>query len=521
MSNLPGRAAEVDALVAAIAPRVPAPPVRHRDAVLVTGPRLAGASAVATALASRLPDRVIVEAGLDSAAPAVVVFVVSAAAALTDSDCALLAAAAAHTDAVIGVVSKADRYRHWPQMVSLARDTLAGYAPRYRKVRWVAAAAPPDLGEPRIDDLLAELAKLLDDPALPRRNRLRSWERQLRAVARRYRRDAATAAADARAAGLRQRRDAALRERRLARAGQTIRLRSQIAAARVRLTRFAGDRCTSIRAELADDVAGLTRRRLAGFERSLRHRVAEVIDEVDRGAAEQLTEVAAGLELGIEPPRPAAALPEIAIAGPALRSGRLETRLMALLGTGFGLGVALTLGRLLAGLPPGLTTAGAAGSAVAGLAATVWVVGARTLLHDRALLDRWVAEVIANLRSSTEELVALRVLAAESAFSAELAERHEAGTAATAAAVAALDAELREHAAAAARTAAVRDSEAPAVLRALAAVRAELGEPVEPPGVSANTRPAHYVDAATGNLGLIREIAGAGLRPRRNRHRRA
>ncbi|EUA43908.1 putative membrane protein [Mycobacterium xenopi 4042] len=41
------------------------------------------------------------------------------------------------------------------------------------------------------------------------------------------------------------------------------------------------------------------------------------------------------------------------MAAPPLTSRRLETRLMTLLGAGFGLGVALTVSRLLANLAPG------------------------------------------------------------------------------------------------------------------------------------------------------------------------
>jgi hypothetical protein len=150
-------AARVDALVTAIAPRVRSPAVHRRDAVLVTGPWLAGVSAVAAALHQRLPHQLFVEA-TDLAAdevPTAVVFVVSAAAAVTKSDCELLDTVADQTDVVICAVSKIDLHRHWPEMLAAARDTLAGHARRYRDVSWVGVAAAPELGEPRIDDLAA------------------------------------------------------------------------------------------------------------------------------------------------------------------------------------------------------------------------------------------------------------------------------------------------------------------------------------------------------------------------------
>jgi hypothetical protein len=95
-------------------------------------------------------------------------------------------------------------------------------------------------------------------------------------------------------------------------------------------------------------------------------------------------------------------------------SRRLEGRLMTVLGVGFGLGIALASSRLLAGLAPGLSLAGLAAGSVAGLALVVWVVRVRGLLHDRALLDRWVTEVGATLRWHGEAMVAERLLVAES-----------------------------------------------------------------------------------------------------------
>src|ERR1700748_2255024 len=178
---------------------------------------------------------------------------------------------------------------------------------------------------------------------------------------------------------------------------------------------------------------------------------------------------------------------------------------MMLVGAGFGLGVALTLSRLLADLTPGLTVAGAVACAAVGLALTVWVVGTRGLLRDRALLDRWVGEATAQLQSAVEQLVATRVLAAESTLTAALAEQDEgesargAGvrraewtwpaalaeqdegeSARVAEQVSVIDTELREHSVVGARAAALRGREMPTLLAALGAVRSELGEGTGP-----------------------------------------
>ncbi|HKI41757.1 MAG TPA: hypothetical protein VKA66_15555, partial [Mycobacterium sp.] len=88
---------------------------------------------------------------------------------------------------------------------------------------------------------------------------------------------------------------------------------------------------------------------------------------------------------------------------------------------------------------------------------------------------RWVGDVTSSLRSVAEELVATRVLVAESALSTALMARDEAENAQVAAQVSAIDTELREHATAAARAASARDREMPTIRAALDAVRAELG----------------------------------------------
>lgn len=470
-------AAEVDALVSAIAPRLAVPDAQRVDAVLVTGPWLAGVSAVVAALSEQLPEHTFIESEdlVAGEVPSAVVFVVSAAAVLTGSDCALIDSAAAETDVVICAVSKIDLHRQWRDVMAVNCDTLATHAARYRQVPWVGVAAAPEHGEPRVGELVTTIRKQLADPEVARRNRLRAWESRLQAVVRRYERDAEGAGRRVRVAALRQQRSTALRQRRLMKSERTIGLRSQTQQARVQLSYFARNRCGSVRSELQEDAASLTRRKLPSFEPHVCERVDEVITEVDEGCTKHLAGVAHGLGV-TESSQPACApLPHIEYVGPPMRSRRLETRLMMLLGAGFGLGVALTLSRLLADVAPGLTVAGIVACVAIGLALTVWVVGTRGLLHDRAVLDRWVGEVTGSLRTAAEQLVATRVLAAESALSSALGEKDEVDTARVADQVSAIDNELREHAISDARAAAQCDREMPTLQAALHRVRAELG----------------------------------------------
>jgi hypothetical protein len=466
--------AAADALVSALEPGLSAPGVETSDVVLVTGPWLAGTSSLIAALQERMPERTFVEADeLGPAhAPAAVVFAVSAIASLTESDCTLVDLAANYTDLIIGVVTKIDAHRNWRDVLAADRAQLATRAPRYEHVQWVGAAAAPDLGEPRLDELVGVLRQRLADPDVQRRNRLRAWEVRLHTMIGRYQAEAAGADRQARVTTLHKNRDDILRGRRLSKSERTIALRSQIQQARVQLTYFARNRCTSVRAELQEDASNTTRRKLGKFETYVHTRAAEVVDEVDEGITTHLGDVATELGLTAPEPPPPPARPEVS--SPPLKSRRLETQLTMVLGAGFGFGVALAITRLFAGLAPGLTVAGLVTGGLVGLLVTVWVVGIRGLLQDRAVLDRWVGEVTTTLRSAVEERVATRVLAAETALTTDIAARDEVESATAADRVAEIDAELREHAVATAKAAVVRDRRLPSLQQALDAVRADL-----------------------------------------------
>jgi hypothetical protein len=466
----------VDALVAEHAPGLRHPAVRRRDVVLVTGPWLAGTSSVVAQLRDRLPHITFVETTelRDGEAPLAVVFVVSAVAPLSESDCALVDAAAAHTDLVVGVVTKIDVHRNWRGVLDADRELLTAHAPRYARVPWAAVAAAPDLDEPDVDRLVEVLADRLADSQLSRRNHLQAWIFRLMSTIREHDSAAESAGRATRVATLQEHRADAQRQRRLVKSERAIALRSQIQQARVQLSYFARSRCASVRAELQEDAADMTRREMPGFPAYVERRVGEVVVEVTDGVTKHLDDVAN--EIGLQPYSAPPPPPAPDIGAPPLRSRGLETRLMLLLGAGFGIGVALTLSRLFIDLAPGLTAAGAVVCVLVGVTVTAWVVGMRSMLHDRALLDRWVGEVTAALRATVDQVVATRVLAAETVLTAELAEQDESDGVRLAGRLARIDAELREHAQAKARAAAERDRRLPPVQRALMAVQAQLAE---------------------------------------------
>ena len=365
-------AAKVDAMVAEIGPQLGALTLNHRDVVLVTGPWMAGVTGVVAALRERLSQHKFVEATDlgPGDAPIAVVFVVSAAAQLTESDCALLDAAADNTDVIVGVVSKIDVHRNWRDVLGADRDILAAHAPRYGQVPWVGAAAVPDLGEPSLDDLVETVAEQLAASDIARRNRLRAWESRLQKAAQRFDRDADGAGRRARVDALREERSTAVRQRRQAKSERTVTLRGQIQQARIQLSHFALNRCSSVRGELQSEAAGLSRQNMPSFEAHARGRADEVVAEVSEDTEHtwRMSWKRWVCRWPCPPPRRCRRF----IAPPPLKARRHETLLMVLLGGGVGVGAALTLSRLVAGLTSRLNPALEIAGAVACVAVGSW-----------------------------------------------------------------------------------------------------------------------------------------------------
>ena len=168
-----------------------------------------------------------------------------------------------------------------------------------------------------------------------------------------------------------------------------------------------------MRAELQQQAAVASSREVAGFDQRVRSRVSQCADDFDDLIRCRFTELCRGQGM---------AVPDIATIPPAWdgmppRHRPAADSVTVVFATTFGLGVALTLGRLLVDLAGSATPWPLAGCGAAGVALTVWVVRARRLAASRLVLDRWVAEVSAGLRSALED----RVLAAESSLLAALA----------------------------------------------------------------------------------------------------
>ncbi len=331
----------------------------ERPTILVTGPALAGVTAVARALQVRLgPGYRVVECLGPGERSATVVFVSSAAAPMADADAALLDDAAADTDAVVGAVSKIDVHRTWPQVLEANRN-------RYPHLAWVGVAADPQIGAVRLDRLAGAVLATL---ALCGRSR----------------------------------------------AARTLLLRSRIQQARVHLAGQARALCASLRAELRHEAAGVPRGGVDAFCSRAHRRSTQVAAEFDATLSTTLPRLI-GLPAG---PFSAPSCPALESYLPRFGHPRSDDRLAVLLSVGFGLGVTFTVGRSLVYLVPAWWPAVVAGCIAAGIALTFWVIRTRSLMAERAALDRWSAELAAGLRAALEDQLVIQLLAAETALAA-------------------------------------------------------------------------------------------------------
>lgn len=363
-------------------------PVSRPPTILVTGPALSGVTGVGRGLRDRLGSgyRVVERLG-PGQRPAAVVFVVSAAAPMTDSDAKFLEGAveflegavdSAAAVAVVAVVSKIDVHRTWPQVLEANRT-------RCPQVAWESVAAAPQIGPPKLDRLVGAVHTVLARAGPSHVGPSRAGPSRVGSSAPK------------------------------SRAGRALVLRSFIQQSRVRLAGQARAECAALRAELRREAAGVNRGGGPEFCSAARRRAAQAAAELDTTLTAVLTRLAGGAGL---PASAVSAGPPAALESylPRFSRPELESRLSVLLGAGFGLGVTLTVGRSLADLAPAWAAAILACCLATGVVLTGWMVRTRTLLSERAALDRWATELTAALRTAMDDRLLTQMLAAESAL---------------------------------------------------------------------------------------------------------
>lgn len=197
-------------------------------------------------------------------------------------------------------------------------------------------------------------------------------------------------------------------ESRTAGAADALLVRHGVAQSRVHRGQWWRAECAGALDRWRRAAADTGRRGAEQFEFRVRRDAAHLVARI----AEEMTADAARLrdQWDVPPPRPAPDDPPVGpVPAPVLRRSPLETALLAVIGTGFALGVALGAGKLLSDVGvPGLLAGGVVGALTA-----LWLVFARGLLHTRAVLDRWAAEVAATVRSHGDAVIVSRSAALE------------------------------------------------------------------------------------------------------------
>ena len=185
-------------------------------------------------------------------------------------------------------------------------------------------------------------------------------------------------------------------------------VRVELQRARLQLIAAGRTRSAAIRRELqAAPIAGRGGR--AEFEQRVRRTLGKLFAVAD---AESMRALADFSGVATTPWR----MP--AVADPPTGPRPDERRLSAVLGAGFGLGVALATMRLVTGLAGLAETGGVALGVVVGAVLTGWVVAIRGRLQTRAALDRWAAEAIGAVRQAAEDELARRCLDVQQHLSA-------------------------------------------------------------------------------------------------------
>ncbi|WP_155929326.1 hypothetical protein [Mycolicibacterium sp. CBMA 234] len=147
---------------------------------------------------------------------------------------------------------------------------------------------------------------------------------------------------------------------------------------------------------------------VSGFEADVRRELAETCGRIRAATA---------VALGTAEPARRWSLSDVP--APVLAQRPDEMWLGVVLGAGFGLGSALGLARMATGLAGIPEPIGAVLGMVLGLTLTVAVIGVRTRLHRRAVLDRWVGTAVAAVRQASEEELAYRLVEAQIAGRAD------------------------------------------------------------------------------------------------------
>lgn len=385
------------------------------------------------------------EAAADATA---LLMVVDASGPFTRGELEFLHQLAERVETVTFALTKTDVHRGWREVLDADKALLAQHSPRFADARFfpvsarlsalAAQASTAQLAttlrrQSGITELQAELQQLVADRAvmLGAANALRTLHSSLGAAAS-ARQDHARVlrSGTGTAEELRVRKKELMAQRRTGQRGWSLRLRAAVQHARVESTHDVARHIRATQTWFRSAVDAADRDALARLPAQLDPALATVAAKVSAALAERvrrlseqvLGELFTATELAALSAQSTRGEPvPLAIRPVEKRQSGSEDRLMVVAGASGGLG----LGRLALmplALVPGLNLALVPLTLGLGAGAAWWMARTRGQLADKAHVKQWSGEVLAEARSSLDQLVAEQLIDAEHQLSAALDE---------------------------------------------------------------------------------------------------
>jgi hypothetical protein len=350
-------------------------------------------------------------------------------------------------ETVLFALTKTDVHRGWQQILAANRDLLARHAPRFADAPWypvsarlfdTAAGAP----NPRVATVLRERSGIAElQTALQRAiagragmlaeaNGLRAVSTALGGViAGTQARQRALSTGHEEAEALRRRRDELNAARRASGRSWQLRLRGEVARARVESQHDVANQLRTMSTWFRSAVDTADRTRLAALPAELDAALQLVSGRVSTGLAQRLSRLADAALADLFTPDELAAVraamarqprPPVVMRAPEQRPSTAEDKLLLAMGVSGGVGISRLATLPLAGLGAAAGLVVLPVTIVLGLGAGWWMARVRRHAADKQYVKQWLADVVADARATLDQVVAEQLIDVEQQLSLAL-----------------------------------------------------------------------------------------------------
>ncbi|MDR7302126.1 dynamin family protein [Haloactinomyces albus] len=391
------------------------------------------------------------ELAVEAAASATaLLFVLDASAPLTRGELDFLHNVGDRVETVVFALTKTDRYRGWRRILEENRRLLAEHAPRFAEVACypvsarmteLAVTAPRE----QAGDLLRQRSGIIElrsalEQLIGGRSAMLGEANTMRALSTvlgeliatlETEKRALTVGADE-AESLRARRDELSAARRSSTRGRQVKLRGEIQRTRVETNHEVANRIREVQNWFRRAIETADRKQLTELPRHVdaalqmvSARIAAMLSSRLVDVAEtSLAELFSRAELDVLRSRFArGAQAPVALRPPDRRAPTAEDKMLVFMGVSGGLGVGRAAAMPLAGVGvTALSPVVLPVTIVLGLGTGWWMARTRKHAADKQHLKQWLAEAIAEARSTLEQLVSEQLIEAEQQLSLSLDE---------------------------------------------------------------------------------------------------